>query len=123
VRSAAALALALLAGCAAPPAPESPAPMDFLPVAGIPSSRPVGRVLGLEPPSVRLDEPGRPAPPGLPLVARDRASLRPTALLRVVGGRGAVATVAVERGAPRPGDEVVEPSPAALEAARRLPAP
>jgi len=100
VRSAAALALALLAGCAAPPAPGPEPAADFSPAAGAPSSRPVGRVLGLGPPAVRLDEPGRPAPPGLPLVARDRASLRPTALLRVVGGRGAVATVAVERGAP-----------------------
>ena len=114
---------AALAGCVAPAAlpPPGPAP-DLRPVPGAPASRPAGRLVSLAPPAARVDDP-RGAPVGLELVVRDPATLRPTALVRVIGGRGQVATLAVERGAPRLGDELVAPSPAALEAARRLPAP
>ncbi len=121
MRRAACLA-ALLAGCVAPPAPTPPAEPSFLPVAGAPASRTAGRMLSLAPHAARMDDP-RGAPTGLVLVARDPATLRPTALLRVIGGRGQVATLALERGTARLGDELVEPAPALLAEARRLPAP
>ncbi len=122
MRRRAGLLAALLAGCAAPTPPEPGPAVDLRPTPGAPESRPAGRVIALAPPAGRIEDP-RGVPAGLELVARDPATLRPTALVRVVGGRGPVATLAVERGAPRLGDELVAPSPAALEAARRLPAP
>ncbi len=116
------LAAALLAGCVAPPPAEAPPVLDLRPVAGAASSRVAGRILSLDPLAARIDD-RRGAPPGLVLVARDPGDLRPTALARVVGGRGQVATLSLERGAPRLGDELVEPSAALLDAARRLPPP
>ena len=120
-------AACLLAGCStqpafrrADPADPSPPPSDFARPAGASSSRPAGSVLSADPPLVRLTEPGRAQPEGVPLVARD-AGLRPVALLRVAGRRGSVAQVRVERGSLRPGQEVVEPSPALAEEAGRLP--
>lgn len=117
----------LLAACSTQPAfrradaaDQAPAPSDFARPAGASASRPAGVVLSVDPPLVRLSEPGRAQPAGVALVARD-ADLRAVALLRVAGRRGSVAQVGVERGALRPGLEVVEPSPALAEEAGRLP--
>jgi hypothetical protein len=121
----------LLAGCAATPAfrragqeataPAGASAADFARAAGAVANRRAGSVLSANPPLVRLDSPGREQPEGIALVARD-ARLRPAALLRAGARRGTVLWVRVERGALRPGLEVVEPSPALAEEAARLPA-
>jgi len=123
------LAACLLSGCSAqPPLPRGDATVDAPPPArdfaradGAAASRLAGSVLATQPPLVRLAEPERAQPEGALLVARED-DLRPAALLRVVSRRGAVVHVALERGALRPGLEVVEPSSALAAEAGRLPA-
>ena len=126
-RSAGLLAGALLAGCAASPAPEP----TVAPVSPNPFARPDGASRNL--PVGRL-APGQPGATwrvvtlvlGHPLRGEERvvsrdAELRPTGWLKVTRLDGRVAVAEVLRGRPGPRDEVVLPSTDLTREAAALP--